>query len=212
MKQIYLKLTFSALLMLASIAPSLAWSYIYVQDPRSWSKYGQGSVDEATITLEPKGLYMECNLYLTLSGKGNNFSASDTLEITYYFSLPERTIMHDSYLWVGDSMVQSRLLDRWSAWQIYESIVKRRWDPSVLYKDWSNYYHLQVYPLMGNDSRKVRMTFLVPMKWTSRNASCPLPLDMLANSKIPVDKLTILVKENGDFLNPQFPLCREQHL
>lgn len=191
------------------LTPLRAWSWIYVQDPRSWSKYGQGTVEEATLTLEPKGIYMEYNLYLTLSGKGNPFTAEDTLEISYYFNLPDKAIMHDYYLWVGDSMVQARLIDRWSAWQIYESIVKRRWDPSVLYKDWSNYYHLQVYPLKGDESRKVRLTFLLPASWTSRNVLCPMPLDMLTNSLVPLDKLTVLVKENESFVSPSIPSIPE---
>jgi hypothetical protein len=205
MVKFYAKLTTLSLLLLIPALQVSAWSWLNVQDPRNWSKYGQGSVDEATLTIEPKGIYMECNLYLSLSAKGNDFSDADTMEATYYFSLPEKSIVHDAYLWVEDSMVQSRLIDRWSAWQIYESIVKRRWDPSVLYKDWDNYYHLQVYPILGQAFRKVRITYLVPTRWTSRTVSCALPFDMLNASKIPLEKLIVLVKENGEFKNPHTP-------
>lgn len=209
MKQVYCKIILASLLTLLIPVYALAWSWLNVQNPHTWEKWGQGSIEEALLTIQPKGIYMECELYLTFSGRNNDFLPSDTLEISYYFNLPAKSIVHDSWLWVGDSIVHARLIDRWSAWQIYESIVNRRRDPSVLYKEWGDYYSLQIYPMMGNESRKAKITFLVPAVWTAKSVSCPIPVDMLQASKIPLDKLRILVKESPEIQNPLIPVVPE---
>lgn len=202
MKKIY----FTALFILISVAyfprEANAYSWLYVFDPHSFTGSGQGSIDEALITIEPKGIYAEYTLYLTFSAKGLELGPNDSLEISYYFSLPSQAIVHDSWLWVDDSIVKARLMDRWSAWTIYEGIVKRRRDPSVLYKDWQNNYQLRIYPLMGNATRKVKISFLAPSDWSARFVTCPLPLDMLASSLIPTNPVRLLVKVNDQWRQP----------
>ncbi len=184
---------------------TLAYSWLYVSDPQDWSKSGQGSIDEFTLTIQPKGIYMECELYMTFSGKGYDFTADDTLEVSFYFSLPEGAIVHDSWLWVEDSIVHAKIMDRWSAYQIYESIVKRRRDPSVLYKDWENNYQLRIFPMAGNSSRKVKITYLVPANWSGMNVSAPLPLDILQSSYIPLNKIKIVSMVDNEWKNPHIP-------
>lgn len=209
MKTFYQKIVLSLAFIFVFVLHASAWSWLNVQNPRTWDKWGQGTIEDALLTVQPKGIYIECELYLTFSGRDNNFLPSDTLEISYYFSLPSKSIVHDSWLWVGDSIVHARLIDRWSAWQIYESIVKRRRDPSLLYKQWGDYYSLQIYPMMGNEQRKAKITFLVPASWTARSVSCPIPTDMLQASKIPLEKLRVLVKESPEFQNPSVPVIPE---
>ncbi|MFO7657304.1 MAG: VIT domain-containing protein [Bacteroidales bacterium] len=179
-----------------------AYSWLYVGDPQDWQKSGQGSIDEVLLTVEPKGNYMEYGLYLTFSAASLGFTAEDTLEVSYYFSLPEGSIVHDSWLWVEDSIVPAKIMDRWSAYQIYEGIVKRRQDPSVLYKDWQNNYQLRIFPMSGNGKRKVKITYLVPVNWSSKNISAPLPLDILEPSLVPVENIKIVNLASGEWKNP----------
>lgn len=205
MKKLYLSARLSLFFLVVFSFESYAYSWLYVFDPRSFAGSGQGSIDEAVITIEPRGIYAEYNLYLTFSAKGLNLGSTDSLEISYYFSLPPQAVVHDSWLWVDDSIVRARLMDRWSAWTIYEGIVKRRRDPSVLYKDWQNNYQLRIYPLLGNGTRKVKISFQAPSDWSARFVTYPLPLDMLASSLIPTNPVRLLVKTNDQWRQPVIP-------
>ncbi|MES2620266.1 MAG: VIT domain-containing protein [Bacteroidota bacterium] len=160
---------------------SNAYTTLRVQDPQqTWTNY-QGVIDTAIISIKPKGAYFECGLYLTYSARGhvNNY---DTFEVQQFFDLPEGSIMHDSWLWVGNQIVQASLIDRIKATLIYEGIVKRRQDPSILYKNSATQYELRIFPMAANQTRKVKITYLVPAKWGNSSVQCPLPMNILKSS------------------------------
>ena len=113
---------------------SFAYTYLYVQDPRGWSGSYSGTIEEASISLKPLGVYMETDLYLTFSARGSFFGSSDTLEVVFFFELPANAIVTDSWLWIGQDTIKAKIMDQWTASSIYESIVKRRRDPSILRK------------------------------------------------------------------------------
>src|SRR3989304_2929747 len=95
------------------------YSYLTVIDPRQgWSTSGRGTIEEATFFIEPKGVYAECQMHLTFSAKGLDFNANDTIEVQFNFSLPNGSLVTNSHLLIGDSLVEARLLDRWTATQI----------------------------------------------------------------------------------------------
>src|SRR4030067_84503 len=125
------------------ITTTYSYDYLYVRDPRGW-KGGQGTIEEAVISVRPKGLYMECGLYLTFSARGLNMTNQDTLEVEFYFDLPKEAIVHDSWLWIGDEIIRAAIMDKWTAASIYEDIVKRRRDPSILYKRGNGQYELRI--------------------------------------------------------------------
>jgi len=160
---------------------ALAYSSLGVSDPKNWWKYGRGQIQESTITLTPKGIYTEVGMYFTFSTKATAYtSPQDTLEVVYKFDLPEGSIVIDSWLWVNDVIVKADIIDRWTARSIYEGIVKRRQDPSILMKNGSNNYELRVFPMAGNQTRKVKITFLLLNKWNPDGSSyINLPLSLL---------------------------------
>ena len=127
---------------------SYGYTSLRVQDPQSWYGY-QGVIDTAVLSIKPKGAYFECGLYLTFSSRPylNNY---DTFEVQLYFDLPEGSIMHDSWLWVGNQVVQARLIDRVKATLTYEGIVQRRKDPSILYKNSATQFELRVFPMAAS--------------------------------------------------------------
>lgn len=54
-----------------------------------WAGSGDdGTIEEAVFTVEPKGIYTEVGMYLTISGKGLGYSNADSLEIVFDFALP----------------------------------------------------------------------------------------------------------------------------
>ncbi|MDM7925589.1 MAG: VIT domain-containing protein [bacterium] len=204
------KLAFAALLVLAFSGTASAWDYLYVQDPRGWES-GNGTIEEAVLSVRPEGLYAEYGLYLTLSARDVTFYNTDTVEAVFYFDLPAGSIVHDSWLWIGDEIIQAKLMDIWSASQLYEDIVRRRRDPSILYKRSDTSYELRIFPMHKNESRKVKITYLAPAQWSARSVVNPIPASLLRVSYHPLQNLPLLLWPSGEWRNPglvEFPGVR----
>ncbi|MBK9107088.1 MAG: T9SS type A sorting domain-containing protein [Saprospiraceae bacterium] len=142
---------------------------------------------------------MEYGLYLTFSARDLNYKVNDSLEVVLQFNLPEKAIVTDSWLWIGNDICQAAILDVWTASNIYENIVNRRKDPSLLRKHTSTNYSLRVFPMGGSEKRQVKITYLVPFEWGNSELSVAIPHDIPNASKnIPLD-FPILLWENDDF-------------
>lgn len=175
-----------------------------VGDPRnSWQTY-QGTIEEASLTVSPKGLFMEYGLYLTFSSRGTEWTnQKDTLEVTLNFDLPENAMITDSWLWFGKDTIKAVILDRWTASSIYESIVQRRRDPSILFKQSANQYELRIFPMAGNETRKVKITYLVPVSWNKYSISANLPFPILKTSLTLPQIFTVSVTGDENWKNLQ---------
>ncbi|RQW03026.1 hypothetical protein EH222_12870 [candidate division KSB1 bacterium] len=184
------------------IQSAAAYSWLYIRDPRGWGG-GQGTIEEAVFSIRPKGLYMECGMYLTFSANGLYFSSNDSLEVEFYFDLPEGSIVHDSWLWIDGQIIRGTIMDKWTAASIYENIVKRRRDPSILYKQYDNSYELRIFPMVGNEKRKVKITFLVPTQWSATNVTAALPLDLLQTSRKAISNVHIYSWLDDEWRHPQ---------
>ncbi len=180
-----------------------AYDWLYVQHPQQTWRGGTGTIEEAVVSIRPAGLYMEYGLYLTFSGRDLGFSATDSVEVQFFFDLPKEAIVHDLWLWVGEDIVRAKLLDRWTASSIYEDIVRRRRDPAILFKNSPTQYELRIYPMKGNEQRKIKLTYLAPTQWSPNAVSAALPLNLIRTSKYPVDPLYLLYWEQTDWQNPR---------
>ncbi|MBK8954717.1 MAG: T9SS type A sorting domain-containing protein [Saprospiraceae bacterium] len=159
----------------------------------------QGTVEEVLLSVRPKGLFMEYGLYLSFSAKGQNYKVNDSLEVVLQFTLPEKAIVTDSWLWIGEDICQAALLDIWTASNIYENIVNRRKDPSLLRKHSATSYSLRVFPMGGSEKRSVKITYLVPVNWKSSEISIAIPHEIPNASKfIPLD-FPVIVWDHPDF-------------
>ncbi|HSH20896.1 MAG TPA: VIT domain-containing protein, partial [Draconibacterium sp.] len=175
-----------------------------VGDPRNSWQTSQGTIEEASLTVAPKGLFMEYGLYLTFSSKGTKWTdVRDTLEVTLDFSLPENAMITDSWLWFGKDTIKAVLLDRWTASSIYESIVNRRRDPSILFKQSATQYQLRVFPMAGNETRKVKITYLVPVTWNKTNIAANLPMPILKTSLTLPTTFNVYTWEGEQWKNPE---------
>ncbi len=175
-----------------------------VGDPRnSWQTY-KGTIEEAFLTVRPKGLFMEYGLYLTFSSRGTMWTnVKDTLEVTLKFDLPENAIIHDSWLWIGNDIIKAKIMDKWSASSIYEEIVKRRRDPSILLKQSATQYELRVFPMAGNQTRKVKITYLMPTTWNKSNVFSAIPTAILNTSNYKPADFQIFTWADAIWTNPK---------
>lgn len=194
----------AALALLLLNIPLFASDWLTILDPKSWWRTGQGTIEKAVLSVRPVGVYMEYGLYLTFSASGLGYSAADTMEVEFQFDLPEGSIVYDSWLWIGDTIIRGEILDKWTAESIYEEIVNRRRDPSILYKRSSSHYELRIFPMLGNESRKVKITWLAPTQWNSRNALSLLPTKLIRTSRTAVSGLSVITWPGGEWLNPRF--------
>ncbi len=187
-----------------------AQTSLYVLDPRQGWGWERGTIEEAVLSVKPHGLYLEYGLYLTFSARGTYFSPTDTLEVEMKFDLPDNAIVHDLWLWIGDSIMQANIIDRWTASSIYEDIVKRRRDPAILFKNkvWDYYnpeftqYELRIFPMAAKETRKIKLTYLVPVDWNNNYITAALPMNILNSSNYSLSKLNLIYYPVTDFETP----------
>lgn len=199
-KAILIKTLFLSMLFIDNI---LGYSYLYVSDPRNswWSD--QGTIEKAEIHVKPQGVYMDFDIFLTFSARGSSyFSSYDTLEVVYTFELPQGAIIHDSWLWFGDDTLEAKIMDKWTATSIYEGVVKRRRDPSILQKLNDNQYELRIFPMAGNETRKVKMSIMLPVSWNKEKVSTQLLTDLFPHSSYPLEKVDIITWTDDVWKNP----------
>lgn len=180
-------------------------NYLTIINPQAQWQQRQGTIEEAAFSVRPKGIYMECGLYLTFSARNwNTYFNQDSLEAVLNFALPEGSIIHDSWLWINDDIARGKILDRWTASQIYEGIVKRRSDPSILTKNSATQYSLRVYPLLKNETRRVKITYLMPVDWSKRQVSLAVPGHILQASYVQNQNFNVLVFPGDDWKDLSF--------
>ena len=197
------------LLISLTYAPSLFSSnYLRVVNVRQSTWGPQGTIEKAVLSIHPKGGYVEQGLYLTFSDRGNYFSSGDSLEIQFDFELAKEAYITDLWLWVEDSLMRALIMDRWTATNIYEGIVKRRRDPSLLtINDYGSYLQckLRIFPLIPGKTRKIKMTFLTPAIWSKTSVRCTFPISLLKTSLYQVTPFYIIFWPKSIWHNPKLP-------
>lgn len=184
-------------LLLTAIQDLNAQYSLTVGDPRNSWYLSEGTIAEASMNLEPRGLFTECELFMDFSSEGSQWNdVKDTLEVVLNFQLPEDAVVYDSWLWMEGEPVRAEILDRWTASFIYEGIVNRRKDPSILTKNSPTHYELRVFPMAGNETRKVKISYLMPASWGRHMVSTPLPLPVLRTSAYLPDEFAVTVRSN----------------
>jgi hypothetical protein len=168
------------------------YDYLRVQHPQQTWRYSTATVEQSLLSVKQKGLSFEYGLYLTISGRGTGFTSADSVEIQLDFALPKEAVVNDLWLWMdNNTIMKGVLLDKWTASSIYETIVNRRKDPALLMKYSATRYMLRIYPMLGNQSRKIKITYLVPMTPLKGMMTGPIPTSIPRLSANPV-KMTVL--------------------
>lgn len=181
------------------------YNYLQIQHPQQTWRYGQGTISQALVSVHPKGNYLQYDMYLTFSANTLGFTVADSVEVQMEFSLPQGAIVNDLWLWIDSTTIMKGLiLDRWTASNIYENIVKRRRDPALLMKNSDLQYSLRIYPMAGNSSRKVRISYLLPAAMSGKNLSTSIPTNIFRLSKVPMAKATVFYWPDQTVIEPRF--------
>ena len=87
-------------------------NYLSVENPHGWER-DQGTIEKASFIVEPKGLYMECEMELTLSASETYMNdESYQLEAILGFELPQGSMITQAHLLIEDSLVEARLKEK----------------------------------------------------------------------------------------------------
>ncbi len=182
MKKLLLLLLLSNVLGAYCLKAQMSYYPISVINPRTWSSGVEGEVKQLEIDVSPRGAYFLCDYTFTL-GLANSTPGQDSLEIAMYFSLPKNAAVIDSWLWLdATTIIRADLLDRSQAVTVYEDIVRRRKDPSILLKNSETNYELRIFPLVAPyTGRKVKLTVLMPAFIHNGYSTLNTPADLINN-------------------------------
>ena len=172
-----------------------------------------GAIEDAYITVKPLGAYYELGIYMTFYSKGTSYQHyNENLEIDLKFELENDAIVTDSWLWIGDSIVKAEIKEGRIATDIYEGIVNRNKDPSLLKKitPSGNEYQLKVFPLdpkWNSESkfakRKVKITVLQRTNFDSNGVfRCNIPMHLIGLGINPLSKVKIYAYNDTPYGSP----------
>jgi hypothetical protein len=198
------KLLLSGLfMMMAPLSFASHANKMWMKKPVStWQNYPAGLKD-VDIAVTPMGAYAQIDLTFSI-GPTSNPSPTDSQEAVIFFDLPANSYVHDSWLWLDNSLaVPAQLVERKKAIEVYSGIVKRRKDPSILYNPMPEAYQLNIYPVTTNFWRKVKISYSTPILFRSGNALVPLPTDLLGASATPT-AFNLTVNTGTLYDNPSF--------
>lgn len=179
--------------------------YMYVNDPQSWWHESGGSIDNLEITIEPNGVYAQVDMaFDVFTSEEDFFHEGSPLEFVFDFKMPDNIIFQDSWLWIEDYISKGEIYEVNEGTQIYEDIVDRQQDPSILTKVNSEYYNLKIYPLQADSTRRVMLSYLVPMDFTKVSASTKIPYDVFYTSQQTPQNITLIVKQNENWNHEEY--------
>lgn len=175
-----------------------------VHNVPNWNQRADDNITNVLMEVWPKGLYADIELTLTLQGNNLTTSQGDSLQGILKFELPPNSFIHDSWLWLNDSIIISAsIIERSKAIQIYSGYIQQRQDPSLLLKTGANTYQLNVFPITNTYARKVKITFSTLMTQKGDKAILSLPTDILCASQNKPDFLA-LIHTNDAYTTPGF--------
>lgn len=198
------KLLLFFLACILTVAHVSAQNTLTITDPQRFSSGYTGYITDPVFEVTPQGGYARVDMIFTIDASGGNQSSASTqLEAVLNFTLPDGSFIHDSWLWLNDSVIiRADVVEKNRAVEIYEGIVNRRRDPSLLVKTGENSYKLNVYPLIKTTyPRKVKLSYSTPIKWHNNDVKLELPMALLRTSSA-IPDFTLKVNQNPLFSSP----------
>ncbi len=194
MKKLYSLLLFT----LFSIS---IFSQMRVIDPQNqwWDSYA--SIENVEFQIKPAGIYYETSITFEVKASFANFDDETQLEYIYDFELSDNVVFNDSWLWIEDYISKGDIYEKSEGTQIYEDIVDRRQDPSILTKTGDRSYNFRIYPLFNNDVRKVKISYLTAYEHNGNLLESTLPLSFLFDSYESPQNVTLKVINDDNWFH-----------
>lgn len=173
-----------------------------INDPQTWWGTQPASIENIEVEIRTIGAFAETAIAFDIRvSDPDYYYGNDLLEFTFDFELNEGAVVNDSWLWINDYISKGDVYEQGEGTQIYESIVDRQQDPSILTQLSSTEYNLKVYPLQWDSTRRVRISYLEPLDYYGKRADVKLPLDLIKFSEDNPEYLSVTIYEDDDYDN-----------
>ncbi len=114
-----------------------------------------------------------------------------TMEVEYFFPLPENAAIDNLVLMVDGKEIPGRLMGRDEARRIYEDIVRRRKDPALLEYMGRGLFKTSVFPLPPGQQRQVNLSYTQLCKRDGNAITINYPLGTGKHAAKPLHELKI---------------------
>lgn len=199
---------FTLTVMLCIAIPSFA-QYINIIDNSNWNTF-KGHLSNMAIEVTPEehaarvDIKFDINIDSTDGGYGGQKPdyTMQFLESRMSFQLPREAYFYDSYLWLNaTTIIRAKLMGNSEASRIYDSIVGRKTDPSILrmydYGGPNINYTFDVFPISTTYSRMVSLSYAIPYQFSSGiQKYISLPTSIM-NMLHPDQKALLVVKKTN---------------
>jgi len=163
------------------------------------------NIDDIVLIIKPAGVYVEINLYMTVSYDFQSwfFKNYNELEFKWQFNLPQDAIVHEFCYWEGDSIIYAKMLDKWTAELLFNDVSVPVRNPALLVQSIPNndgqvVHELRLFPIKRNEKRKFKIQYLLPGRPTGENLRVWLPMTQLISKNTPPPKKLKILYEYGN--------------
>ncbi len=177
-----------------------AQNRMYAINPQSQWNQQDASIENIDITIRPLGIYAEVKIAFDLMSNDDYYSGTNVpLEYVFQFDMDKQVVFNDSWLWIENYISKGEIYEAFEGTAIYEGIVDRQQDPSILKKHDSNSYSLRVYPLDPDSTRRVQLSYLQILEFDQKEAIVKLPMHFIEASNTPIYHLNIHIIDSNDW-------------
>lgn len=157
--------------------------------------YSRGYIDNATLIIEPHGAYSLQTLILEYSDH-SLFAGKKDLEIDHKFYLPYKSVINDFSIFSGDTVLKAVVVDHFTGYGLYnlkKTTSKHR--PGLLFGDGDTWgFCLNVFPFNSGEIKKIKISYISPVKFEGTNAIVNLPYRLLNTNNSTKKPLSIIFK------------------
>lgn len=182
-----------------------ASAQMHTLDPQSWWADDDASINNLHIEIKPVGNFAETTFTFDLfTANPETYSDDTPLEFVFNMQLYQENLsFNDSWLWINDYISKGVIYEQAEGTEIYEGIVDRQQDPSILKEFNSSNYQLRVYPLDPDSTRRVKLSYLAPMDLHADSYLISLPVFNFNRSHDPVQHVLIDINLTDDWMEPE---------
>lgn len=174
-------------------------SQLSVLDPQQQWNWDQGSIKNLNIDLTTIGMYHQVEYTFDVFATNPDNFNNDQLEYIIDFSLDKEASVNDSWLWIEDYISKGVIYERNYGTEIYDGIVDRQQDPSILTKFNDTRYQLRIYPLHPDSTRKVKISYLAPIEMFNLEGIIDIPVEVFNQSGVEVENVTFVINNEAEW-------------
>jgi hypothetical protein len=196
MNRIVTILAATLLLTTTILANNITWQTTRSGNATGWCQLSESKLK---VTLHP--YYADVEEEATITTKGTLWRGdSTTIEIIGSFTLAQGSTIRSMLLWNGNQLLKAKLRTKADADSAYEDVVDREnekivpRDPALIEYRGNNTYSFKIYPVVLNQSRKIRILYTVPLQMVNSMVQYQITPAFIIGAAYTVNEVTLQLK------------------